>query len=206
MNYKLCIFLILFSLSSAFAGKLKKEKIDEKCGTDTTCHAAAKRCLGNKDEKPPKDEGGLSHSEKLAAFNKCLDDNQQGSLKINESDCMNESPSEGELEREVRSHHENCKLEIMNVLTELNETIAAPIRCCFATAIKTNRVTSEGSINLDYFRQRLSERFTNETIINIYKTAFNICLPEGINCNVFGFKECIVNKCIDKLLEHETQI
>ncbi|KAL7647842.1 UNVERIFIED_CONTAM: hypothetical protein RMT77_001451 [Armadillidium vulgare] len=196
MNCKICAFLVLVGISCVLAGKFKQQKIDEKCGTNTACHAAAKRCLGNKDKKHHKDEGGLTHSEKLAAFNKCLDDNQQGSLKIIESECVDESPHAGGRAR--RSHHGKCKKEILDLLTiTLEESVAAPIRCCFATAIKSDKVKADGSINLEHFKQKLNELITDQDVSGIYRTAFDTCLPKGNKCDVYGFKECVIHKCID---------
>ncbi|KAL7647841.1 UNVERIFIED_CONTAM: hypothetical protein RMT77_001450 [Armadillidium vulgare] len=196
MNYKICASLVLVGISCVLAGEFTQEKIDEKCGTDTKCHAAAKRCLGNNDKKPPKDEGGLSHSEKVAAFNKCLDDNQQGKFKINEADCVDESPHEGGRAR--RSENEKCKKEISDVLnSKLEKNVAGLTRCCFAKAIKSKRVKADDSINLEYFKQKLNGSITDQAVSGIYQTAFDTCLPKGVKCNVYGFKACILNHCID---------
>ncbi|KAB7504227.1 hypothetical protein Anas_13387 [Armadillidium nasatum] len=157
-----------------------KKKITEKCGTDQTCIAAAEKCMGDKDAKPPVDDK-MTDIEKLAAFNKCLESHGKGADIINEQDCANRPGSEGQ--REGRSRHfEKCKKETLGYLRGLEDSgdaAAGDIRCCFFQAIGVEMVSSDNSINLDFFRQHLKDRISNE--------------------GVHGFRECVMDECIRRM-------
>ncbi|KAB7502150.1 hypothetical protein Anas_13133 [Armadillidium nasatum] len=115
-----------------------------------------------------------------------------------EAECVDESPHAGGRTR--RSHHGKCKKEILDLLTiTLEESVAAPIRCCFAKGIKSEKVNADSSINLEYFKQKLNDHITDQDVVGIYQTAFETCKDKGANCDVYGFKECVINQCIDSV-------
>ncbi|KAB7500583.1 hypothetical protein Anas_14483, partial [Armadillidium nasatum] len=122
--------------------------IEEKCGTDKTCIAAAEKCLGDKDAKPPADDK-MTDIEKLAAFNKCLESNGKVADIISEQNCADIPGSRGEEDEEEReedldekegrsSYHEKCKKEKIDYLRGLQDSgdaASGNIRCCYFQAI-----------------------------------------------------------------------
>ncbi|KAL7647844.1 UNVERIFIED_CONTAM: hypothetical protein RMT77_001453 [Armadillidium vulgare] len=201
MSFKFVTFILVISivtvLVSGGPGYIKK-KFAEKCGTDEACFAAAEKCMGGKGKrsynKDDKDDE-KPRTNKLEAFNQCLEENSLGNSTINEGDCVDDC-GEGRRRGGRKHHHGKCKKEIFDLLKSLEEDVAGPIRCCFSKAVGMEKVNSDGSINVEEFRTHLQERITDQTILDIYETAITTCLPQGANCNIYGFKMCTFDECM----------
>ncbi|KAL7630963.1 UNVERIFIED_CONTAM: hypothetical protein RMT77_018750 [Armadillidium vulgare] len=220
MDYKLLTLFLLIVIVNLTVhghhgkdpGHYRKKKLEEKCGTDKTCIAAAEKCLGDKDAKPPANDK-MTDSEKLAAFNKCLESHGKGADVLSEQNCakksgnkseeVQEKREEDEEETEGRSgRHEKCKKEKIDYLRDLQnsrDAASGKIRCCYFQAIGVEMVNSNNSINLNFFRQHLKDRISNQGVLDEYEGAFKACLPRGDMCNVHGFRECVMDECISRM-------
>ncbi|KAL7647845.1 UNVERIFIED_CONTAM: hypothetical protein RMT77_001454 [Armadillidium vulgare] len=194
MNLKVSFFLISVGLPFSIADYFLNKNIQEICKGDETCLAAGERCIWSKASTPPDVVLGTSYMESLDALNYCLVQNDQADEQIEKEDCVNDGPYEGGY----------CEKEVMILLTmTLEESSAAPIRCCSFKKSNSQKVTEDGNINIKYYNEKVNSIVTDQPIIEIYEEAFIKCHPKGVKCNVYRFKECLINQCISEVLKLE---